>query len=177
MVLVTASCTMLWTSFHSSLELCLSDLIPWIYLSLPLYNHKGFDLGHTWMNGLVVFPTFFNLSLNFSVRSSWSEPQSAPGFVFTHCIGLLHLQGYKECNQSDFGIGHLVMSMCRVIAWVVGKECLLWSACSLHKTVILFPASFCTVRQNLLVILGISWLPTFAFKSLMMKKHLFLVLV
>ena len=29
--------------------LCLSYLIPWIYLSLPLYNHKGFDLGHTWM--------------------------------------------------------------------------------------------------------------------------------
>ena len=29
--------------------LCLSDLIPWIYLSLPLYNPKGFDVGHTWM--------------------------------------------------------------------------------------------------------------------------------
>ena len=28
--------------------LCLSDLILWIYFSLPLYNHKGFDLGHTW---------------------------------------------------------------------------------------------------------------------------------
>ena len=28
--------------------LCLSDLIPWIYFSLPLYNHKGFDLGHAW---------------------------------------------------------------------------------------------------------------------------------
>ena len=27
----------------------LSDLIPWIYLSFPLYNSKGFDLGHTWM--------------------------------------------------------------------------------------------------------------------------------
>ena len=26
---------------------CLS--IPRIYFSLPLYNHKGFDLGHTWM--------------------------------------------------------------------------------------------------------------------------------
>ena len=25
------------------------DLIPWIYFSLPLYNRKGFDLGHTWM--------------------------------------------------------------------------------------------------------------------------------
>ena len=29
--------------------LCLSDLIPLIYLSLLLYSHKGFDLGHTWM--------------------------------------------------------------------------------------------------------------------------------
>ena len=29
--------------------LCLSDLMPWIYFSLPLYNCKGFDLGHTWM--------------------------------------------------------------------------------------------------------------------------------
>ena len=29
--------------------LCLSDLTPWIYLSLPLYDHKRFDLGHIWM--------------------------------------------------------------------------------------------------------------------------------
>ena len=29
--------------------LCLSYLIPWIYFLLPLYNHKGFDLGYTWM--------------------------------------------------------------------------------------------------------------------------------
>ena len=31
------------------LALCLSGLIPWIYLSLPLYNHNGSDFGHTWM--------------------------------------------------------------------------------------------------------------------------------
>ena len=29
--------------------LYLPDLIPWIYLSLPLFIHKGFDLCHTWM--------------------------------------------------------------------------------------------------------------------------------
>ena len=29
--------------------LCLSNLISWIYWSLPRYNNKGFDLGHTWM--------------------------------------------------------------------------------------------------------------------------------
>ena len=47
MVLITTSCIMLWTSIHSSSG-TLSDLIPWIYFSLPLYSHKGFDLGHTW---------------------------------------------------------------------------------------------------------------------------------
>ena len=40
------------------------------------------------MNGLVVFPTFFNLSLNLAIRSSW---QSAPCLVFADCIELLHL--------------------------------------------------------------------------------------
>ena len=48
MVLITVSCTVLWTSIHSSSG-TLSDLIPWIYLSLSLYNGKGFDLGYTWM--------------------------------------------------------------------------------------------------------------------------------
>ena len=68
--------------------LCLSDRILWIYLSLPLYNHKGFDLAC--LNGLAVFPTFFNLSLNLAIRSSWSEPQSAPSLVFAGCIELVH---------------------------------------------------------------------------------------
>ena len=48
MVLITAFCTMSWTSVHSSSE-TLSYLIPWVYVSLPLYNCEGFDLGHTWM--------------------------------------------------------------------------------------------------------------------------------
>ena len=48
LVLITASCSVSWISVHSSSG-TLSDLIPWVYLSLPLNNHKGFDLGHTWM--------------------------------------------------------------------------------------------------------------------------------
>jgi len=47
-VFITASCAMSWTSVLSSSG-TLSDLIPWIYLWLPLYNCKGFDLGHNWM--------------------------------------------------------------------------------------------------------------------------------
>jgi len=38
-----------WPLFIGLQALSLSDLIPWIYLSLPLCNHKGFDLGHAWM--------------------------------------------------------------------------------------------------------------------------------
>ena len=48
MVSITAYCTISWTSVYSSSG-TLSDLTPWIYLSLVLYNRKGFDLGHTWM--------------------------------------------------------------------------------------------------------------------------------
>ena len=47
MVLITVTCTMLQT-VHSSSD-TLSNLIPWIYLSLALYNHKGFYLGHIWV--------------------------------------------------------------------------------------------------------------------------------
>ena len=45
---------------------------------LPFPSPVAFIL----LNGLVVFPMFFNLSLKFVIRSSWSEPQSAPGLVF-----------------------------------------------------------------------------------------------
>ena len=37
MVLITASRTMSWTSVHT-FSATLPDLIPWIYLSLPLFN-------------------------------------------------------------------------------------------------------------------------------------------
>ena len=88
MVLVTDSCTVLWTSVHS-FSGTLPDLIPWIYLSPPLYKDKGFDLGKPEMPS--GFPYFFNLSLLFAIRGSWYEAQSAPGLVFADCIQLIHL--------------------------------------------------------------------------------------
>ena len=72
----------------------------------------------------MVLPTFLNLSLNLAIKSSCFEPQSAPGLVLVDCIERLHF-GCKEYNQSDFGVDHLVMSMCRVFSCVVGRECLL----------------------------------------------------
>ena len=114
------------------------------------------------------FPYFLQLSLNLAIRSSWSEPQSAPGLVFADFIELLYLQKY---NQSDFGFDHLMMSMCRVFSCVVGRGCLLWPVCSLRKHTL--PASFCIPRPYLPVTPGISWPPTFAFQSPIMKMTLF----
>ena len=58
-------------------------------MSLPLYNLKGFDLGHTeWSSG---FPYFLQFKSEFGNKSSWSEPQSAPSLVFADCMELLRL--------------------------------------------------------------------------------------
>ena len=60
MVLTAVSCTMSWTSV-SSPSGTLSYLIPWIYL-LGIWFRS-------YLNGLIVFPTFFNLNLNVTIRS------------------------------------------------------------------------------------------------------------
>ena len=49
MVLVTASCTMLQASFHSSSGTMSIRSNPLSLFSPALYNHKGFQLGHTCM--------------------------------------------------------------------------------------------------------------------------------
>ena len=51
------------------------------------------------------------------------------------------------------------------------------SAFSWQNSTSLFPASFCTPRPNFPVTAGVSQLPTFAFQSPVMKRHLFWVLV
>ena len=52
----------------------------------------------SYQNGLVVCPAVFYLSLDFA-RSSWSEPQSAPGLVFTE-MGTPYLNPEKPICRS-----------------------------------------------------------------------------
>ena len=91
----------------------------------------------SYLNGLVVSPIFFNLSLNFAIRSSWSEPRSAQS-CFTQCIENSFVFGFKEYNQSDFGIDYLVKSMCRIISCFAERVCFPWLVHSLGKTVLAF---------------------------------------
>ena len=102
-------------------------------MSLPLYNHKGFDLGHTWMNGLVVLPAFFNCSLNLAIRNSWSEPQSALGL----CFPWLYRASPSLAAKNIINLISVLMIWwcpCVVFSCVVRRGCLLWPMCSLGKT-------------------------------------------
>ena len=85
MVLATTFCTVLQTSIHSSSG-TLSNLVPWIYSSPPLYNHR-FDL--VIPGWFMVFPTFFKLEFCKKKLMIWA---TAPGLVFAVCITLLHLR-------------------------------------------------------------------------------------
>ena len=125
----------------------------------------------------MVFPTFFNFSLNLAIKSSWSEPQSAPSLVFVDFISF-SIFGCKEYNQSDFGVDYLVMSMCRVFSCVVGRGCLLWPVHSLGKTLFalaflhfLLQGQICLLLQVFLDFLLLHFSP------LWWKGHLFWVLV
>ena len=69
----------------------------------------------------------------------------------------------------------MVMSRCRVFSCVVGRGWFfMTSVFFLQNSVSLFPASFCIPRPNISVIPGISWLPTFALQSPIMKRTSFL---
>ena len=75
MVLLPVSCTMSRISVHSS-----SGTLSIRSSPLNLFLTSTVKLLRIWfrsyLNGLVVFPTFFNLTLNLAIRSSWSEPRN-----------------------------------------------------------------------------------------------------
>ena len=125
----------------------------------------------------MAFPTYFNLSLNLAIRSSWSEPQSFPCLVFADCIELLHLW-LQRIYQSDFGVDHLVMSLRWIFSGVIGRGCLLWSVHSLGKTLLAF-ALLLSVLQGQICLLLQVFLDSLLlhFSSLLWKGHLLGVLV
>ena len=125
----------------------------------------------------MVFPTFFNLSLNFAIRSSWSEPQSALFLIFADCIGIFCLWLQRN-NQSDLGTDHLVISRCKDIFCVAGKTIFSWPVCSLEKTMLAFPLIHCVFHSQINPLLQISLdfllLQSSPYDK---KRHLILVLV
>ena len=91
--------------------LSLSDLILWIYFSLPLYNHKGYDLGHM-SSG---FPYFLQFQSEFGNKefmiwvtvSSWScfcwLYGASPSLAVNNIISLISVLSiwWCPCVQSS----------------------------------------------------------------------------
>ena len=108
------------------------------YYCIPVpYNEKDIFGGLLVLEGLVGFHGIIQLQFSFfSITgqgidldycdTEWFalEMNRDHSLVFADCIKLLHFQ-CKEYNQSDFGVDHLVMSMCRVFSCVVRRGCLL----------------------------------------------------
>ena len=58
--------------------------------------------------------------------SQWKQDLSHIQLLVLFLLTAFSIFGCKEYNQSDFSVDHPVMSMCRVISWVVGRGYLLW---------------------------------------------------
>ena len=141
---------------------CLSDLIPWIYLSLPLYNFKGFK---SYLNGLVVFSTFLQFKSEFDNKEFmiWAMVSSqscfcwlykaSPSLVPKNRINLISVLTIWWCPCIESSLVLLEGGVCY-------DHCILW-----QNSISLCPALFCTPRPNLPVTPDVSWLPTFAFQS------------
>ena len=141
MFLTTAFCTMSGTSIHSSSG-TLSHLILWIYLSLPLYNRKGFYLGHECFSD---FPYFLQFKSEFCNKEFmiWATVSSQSCFCWLYRAS----PSLAAKNIINLISVHLVMCMCRVFSSVVGRECFLWPVHFLGKTLLAFDL-LCFVLQG-----------------------------
>ena len=82
MVLITITCTISWTSIHSSSG-TLSHLTPWIYLSLPLYARDLIKVIAEWYSG---FPYFLQFKSEFGNKQFmiWATVRSRFSFCWLY---------------------------------------------------------------------------------------------
>ena len=95
----------------------------WIYFSLPLYNHKEFDLGHTWMVqwfSLLQFKSEFGNKefMIWATASSWS------------CFCWLY-RTYLSSTEKNI-INQILVLTSWWCSWIHHMKCQAW--CSISKT-------------------------------------------
>ena len=150
---------MIWATVSSRSYFC------WLYAMLSHFSHVRL-LATPWTATYQAPP-----SMGFSRQEYWSGvPSPSLCWLYRASQSL----AAKNINQSDFGVDHLVMSMCGVFSCVAGRQCFMTSEFSWQNSMSLCPASFCPPRPDLPVTPGVSWLPTFAFQSPIMKRISFL---
>ena len=112
---------------------------------------------------------FGNKELIWDTVSSWScfcwLYRVSPSLAAKNIINLISVLTIWWCPCVESSLVLLEEGVCY-------DQCIF-----LENSISLCPASFCIPRPNLPVTPGVSWLPTFAFKSPIMKKTSFLGVV
>ena len=104
-----------------------------------------------------------------------SEPQSTSDLVFSNCSFRSYLWLKRK---SDFGIDHLVMSMCKFISCVIGRGCLLWWLCPFGRILLAFPLLHFVLWGQICLLLQVSLDFLLLYSNLLWwMEHLFLMLV
>ena len=106
------------------------------------------------------------VAISFSRGSSQPRDRTRvsciPGRRFTLCAAREALGAPKnkvchslhcssEYNPSDFGVNHLVTSMCRVFSCVVGRGCLLWQSITNTRTLFLLQNANFPKHKNMTI--------------------------
>ena len=166
MLLITASCTMLQTSVHSSSG-TLSESLDSVCHFHCIITRDLIQVIPEWSSG---FPHVLQYVWILQQGAHDLSHNQLLVLFFSVCIELLHLElqriesvWFRYWPSGD--VRYLLCCWKRLFAMT--------SAFSWQNSVSLCPASFCTPRPNLPVTPGIYWLPTFAFQSPMMKRTSF----
>ena len=118
--------------------------------SPPAFNlsqHQGFNLGHTG------FP-YFKYEFCNKEFITWATVSSPSCFCWLYRASLF--LAAKEYNQSELGVGHLVLSTCNVFSCVVGRGSLLWPVHSLGKTQLAFALLHSVLQGQICLLLQVS---------------------
>ena len=118
--------------------------IPFLSFIVPIFAWNIPLVSLIFLQWCLVFPIllFSSISLHWSLRKA-----------FLSLLANLH---YKDYSQFDFSIGHLVMSMCRVVSCLVGRKCLLWPVCS-GKTLLAFALLHFVLQGQTCLLLQVSF--------------------
>ena len=101
----------------------------------------------------------------------WATVSSQSCFCWLYRFSSIF--GCKEYNQSDFGIDHLVMSVCRIFSCVVGRRCLLRPVPSLDKTLLTFALLHFVLQSQTCLLARYLFTSYFCISIPIMKGHLF----
>ena len=140
-------------------------------MSLPLYNCKGLDC-RSYLNGLVVFSTFFNWSLNFAIGAhDLSHSQLPVLFLLTmygfsvlgwkNIINLIFVLTTCWCPRIESCLVLLLKGVFYDDHVLLTKLCLSWPFFTLHY------------KAKLAYYSGYLVIPPFAFQFFMMKRKSF----